>query len=69
MMVMFLLLQPCMFSHFTVGGVDPVSSMLEVSQKGGVCLSESTWVATVNSGANEDKVDVAAPYSSCHQRL
>lgn len=47
--------------------MDPVSSILEVSQKGGVCFSESTWV--VNSGTNENKVYVAAPYSSYHQRL
>lgn len=57
-----------MFSHFSVGVVDPVSLLLEVSQKVGVCFSESTWVA-VNSGTNEDKVDVAARYSSYHQRL
>lgn len=68
MMVMVLLLQSCIFSQFSVGVVDPDSSILEGSQQV-VCLSESTGVATVNSGANEDKVDVATPYSSCHQRL
>lgn len=67
-MVMVLLLQSCIFSQFSVGVVDPDSSILEGSQQV-VCLSESTGVATVNSGANEDKVDVATPYSSCHQRL
>lgn len=44
MMMTFLLLQPCIFSHFSVGGVGPVSSMLEVSQMV-VCvfLSPREW--------------------------
>lgn len=43
--MMFLLLQPCLLSHFSVGGVDPVSAMLEVSQKV-VCvfLSPREWL-------------------------
>jgi len=30
--------KPCIFSHFSVGVEDPVSSILEVKPKGGVCV-------------------------------
>lgn len=43
-----------MFSRFSVGGVDPVSSILKRSQKV-VGVSESTWI-TVVSGTDEDSL-------------
>lgn len=50
-----------MFSRFSVGGVDPVSSILKRSQKVvGVSLSPL-------NGTEEDKVCMAAPYSSYRQ--
>lgn len=65
-MMMFLLLRTMYVFPFLVLGVeDPVSTILEVKPKGGVCVSVSVWVS-VNSGIDEDEVYMAVPYSSYH---